>query len=48
LGPEYVKDELDLKKKTTQVKSYIMNYLLPAAINKSLPFLDAQLSLIYL
>jgi hypothetical protein len=25
-----------------------MNYLLPAAINKSLPFLDAELSLIYL
>lgn len=47
-GPEYEKDESNLKKQTTHVKSYIMNYLLPAAINKSLPFLDAELSLIYL
>ena len=47
-GPEYTKDEKDLKKATTHVKSYIISYLLPATINKSLPFLDAELTLVYL
>jgi hypothetical protein len=32
----------------TQVKSYILGYLLPKAINRSLKFLTPKLTLIYL
>jgi hypothetical protein len=32
----------------TQVTAYIMSYLVPKAINNSLPFLTPQLSLIYM
>ena len=35
-------------KKTTQVKAYIMSYLLPFIINKSLKFLNADLTAVYL
>ena len=36
------------KKAMTQVKSYILGYLLPKAINRSLKFLTPKLTLIYL
>ena len=35
-------------KAMTQVKSYIISYLLPKAINRSLKFLTPKLTLIYL
>ena len=35
-------------KANTQVKSYIISYLLPKAINKSLEFVTPELTVIYL
>lgn len=47
---EYDRDvkDTDIPKGMTQVKNYIMTYLVPTMINKSLTFLTPQLSLVYL
>lgn len=42
-----MKDQ-DIPKGMTQVKNYIMTYLVPTMINKSLTFLTPQLSLVYM
>ena len=44
---KYETNSLQEVKAMTQVKSYIMGNLLPRVVNKSLPFLDANLTLIY-
>jgi hypothetical protein len=38
----------DKVREMTQVKSYIMSYLVPKAVNSSLSFLTPQLTLIYI
>jgi hypothetical protein len=44
---EDTKDQ-DKVKEMTQVKSYIISYLVPKAINSSLTFLTPEMSLIYM
>lgn len=47
-GPTYKDDGKDEQPATTQVRGYIMGYLLPFLINKSLPFLSGELTIRYL
>ena len=44
---KYESDTKEEAKAMTQVKNYIMGNLLPRVVNKSLPFLDANLTLVY-
>ena len=47
-GPTYKDDGKDEQSAMTQVKSYIVGSLLPYMINKSLPFLSAELTVRYI
>lgn len=47
-GPTYKDDGKDEETAMTQVKGYIMGFLLPSFVNKSLPFLSAELTIRYL
>lgn len=47
-GPLYKKHDEHLVSASTQVRQYIINFLIPSMINKSIEFVTPKLSLIYM